>query len=159
MLLAADQEHILHLAMHNPPSMLYFNPCYAVGYCSVTWEDNLLFANLFHELTEMVGCTPRSRKWVFSEFVGWHDTVIGTGMTLPNGITVWRVTTFDGKAESYVKKDDGGVIVELPGVAGGGVNKLVFKGGTSKGAGPNAPYGVWIETAEGSPPPQLHVED
>ena len=40
--------------MHNPPSFLYFNPCYAVGYCSVSWEDNLLFANLFHELTEVV---------------------------------------------------------------------------------------------------------
>ena len=23
------QEHILHLAMHNPPSFLYFNPCWA----------------------------------------------------------------------------------------------------------------------------------
>jgi hypothetical protein len=155
----ADQEHILHLAMHNPPSMLHFNPCYAVGYCSVTWEDNLLFANLFHELTEMVGCTPSSRKWVSSEFVGWHDEVIATGMTLPDGITVWRVTTFDGKAESYVKTDDGGVTVEVPGAAGGGVKKIVFKGGTSKGAGQNAPFGVWIETAKGSPSPQLHVEE
>ena len=161
-LLAADQEHILHLAMHNPPSMLYFNPCYAVGYCSVTWEDNLLFANLFHELTEMVGCTPSSRKWVSSEFVGWHDTVIATGMTLPDGTTVWRVTTFDGKTESYVKKDGGGVTVEVPAGAaagGDGVNKLVFKGGTGKGAGPNAPYGVWIETAKGSPPPQFEAEN
>ena len=125
----------------------------------MTWEDNLLFANLFHELTEIVGCTPSSRNWVSAEFVGWHDMVIATGMTLPDGTTVWRVTTFDGKTESYVKNDDGGIIVEVPGAAGGGVNKLVFKGATSKGAGPNAPYGVWIETPKGSPPPMLHVEE
>lgn len=26
------QEHLLHLAMHNPQNMLYFNPCWAKGY-------------------------------------------------------------------------------------------------------------------------------
>ena len=80
-------------------------------------------------------------------------------MTLPDGTTVWRVTTFDGKTEAYVKEDGGDATVEVPGATGSGVNRLVFKGGTSKGAGPNAPYGVWIETAKGSPPPQLQVED
>ena len=134
--------------------MLYFNPCYAVGYCSVTWDDNLLFANLFHELTEIVGCVPSSRNWVSSEFVGWHDKAIATGMALPDGTTVWRVTALDGMTESYVKEDEGGVTIEVPG-SGAGVNKLVFKGGTNKGAGPNAPFGVWIETVSGSPPPHL----
>lgn len=82
------QEHILHLAMHNPPSMLYFNPCWAVGYCDVSWEDNLLYANLFHELTEMAGCTFASRKWVTAEFAGWDDEVVASGLALPDGTTV-----------------------------------------------------------------------
>jgi hypothetical protein len=41
--------------------------CWAKGYCDVSWDDNLLFANLFHELTEEAGCTWASRKWVKSE--------------------------------------------------------------------------------------------
>lgn len=81
-------------------------------------------------------------------------------MTLPDGTTIWRVTTFDGETESHVKKDRSGVTVEVPGTAAAGaagVNKLVFKGGTSKGAGLNAPFGLWIETAKGSPPPLFVV--
>ena len=143
------QEHILHLAMHNPPSFLYFNPCWAVGYCDVTWEDNLLFANMFHELTEMVGCAPSSRTWVKAEFAGWGDKAVATGMVMPDGTTVWRVTTFDGKTAEYTKSTADGVTVAVP----GSPTKLVFKGGKSKGAGPNGPFGVWIETPKGSPPP------
>jgi hypothetical protein len=136
--------------MHNPPSFLYFNPCWAVGYCDVSWEDNLLFANLFHELTELVGCTPSSRKWSVAEFAGWGDKVVATGMTMPDGTTVWRVTAFDGKTAEYTKGAADGVTVAVP-----GASKLVFKGGKSKGTGPNGPYGVWIEAPKGSPPPYV----
>ena len=176
------QEHILHLAMHNPPSMLYpliatlcicessygsiltiseilvrlipavginvapcryFNPCWAVGYCMVSWEDNLLYANLFHELTEMAGCTFASRKWATAEFAGWDDEVVASGLLLPDGTTVYRVTAFDGKTAQYVKQTAEGISIQVPGSS---KPPLVIKGGVSKGSGPNAPYGVWIES-------------
>eukprot|EP00036_Acanthoecidae_sp_10tr_P012438 CAMPEP_0206285454 /NCGR_PEP_ID=MMETSP0106_2-20121207/106_1 /ASSEMBLY_ACC=CAM_ASM_000206 /TAXON_ID=81532 /ORGANISM="Acanthoeca-like sp., Strain 10tr" /LENGTH=553 /DNA_ID=CAMNT_0053715971 /DNA_START=62 /DNA_END=1723 /DNA_ORIENTATION=+ len=135
------QEHILHLAMHNPQNMLYFNPCWAKGYCDVSWEDNLLFANLFHELTEVAGCTWESRKWVTAPFTNFSDTVVASGLELPGDTTLWRVTAIDGKTESYVKKSVGAVTVDVPGA----LAPMVFKGGKSMGPGPNAPAGVWIE--------------
>lgn len=110
-------------------------------YCDVSWDDNLLYANLFHELTEKAGCTWASRKWVKAEFVSFSETVVASGMSLPGGTTLWRVTSIDGKTSQYVKNDAGVITVDVP----GSKSPLTFKGGKSLGAGPNAPAGVWIE--------------
>eukprot|EP00041_Stephanoeca_diplocostata_P042064 m.10051 g.10051 ORF g.10051 m.10051 type:complete len:554 (-) comp7180_c0_seq1:309-1970(-) len=145
------QEHILHLAMHNPPSMLYFNPCWAKGYCYVSWDDNLLFANLFHELTEMAGCTWQSRHWVPTGFAAWNTSIVMSGMAMPDGKTVWRVTTKDGKTGSHVRSVSGGIEIDVPGEK----NPVIFQGGHNKGAGPNAPAGVWIETPTSAASPHF----
>ena len=97
-----------------------------------------------------MGCTPASRSWVKAEFAGWGGRLVATGMLMPGGTTVWRVTAFDGKTASYLKTTAGGVSVEVPGAA---ADTLVFKGGKSKGSGPNGPFGLWIETPKGAPLP------
>ena len=68
-------------------------------------------------------------------------------MVMPDGTTVWRVTAFDGKTQSYAKATAAGVAIDVP-----AAKPLVFKGGKIKGSGPNAPFGLWIEAPSAAAP-------
>jgi hypothetical protein len=81
--------------------MQLLNPVHIWVYPTVPiFEHALLYTIL------MATC---SFTLIVLQFVAFNDAVVASGLELPGGTTLWRVTSIDGKTSSHVKQDADGV--------------------------------------------------